>query len=136
MAANVCGSGNIELPAGIQEVLQGLAFQQLHDEERQSIVSDADIEDVHDTAMTGGRGHLGLPLEPGHGFRHLAVFCLEELERDPFADVLVDGLKDLPHATYSEAVLQQILAGDYGPFLGHDDAHSKPWPSTASMSVV
>jgi hypothetical protein len=125
----------------LPKVLQGLAIQKLHGNERLATLL-ADIVDRADVGMVQGRRCLRFPAEPLQRLPVLGHVFGQELQGHKTVKPGVLGLVDNPHATAPEllddAVVRDGLANQFrespalGPHLRVDEQASQRRTRTQS----
>jgi hypothetical protein len=78
------------------------ALEVLHHEVRRAVGGGAGVGDVDDVRVADLRRGARLAPEPLDQVRHAAVARVQDLERDPLADVDVLGEVDLAHAALAD----------------------------------
>lgn len=94
-----------------QEVADGAALDQLHDDVRDGAAGDdvlAGVVDRHDRMVVEPRDRLCLAGEAGLGDRVLGEIGTEQLDGDRAPEAYVLGREDLRHATPAESAGQSI----------------------------
>ena len=116
-----------ERPVPLEDRRQGLAGDELHDEERRARLL-AVVEDAGDALVVdeGGVPGLGAEALEEAGIPHVLVF--EDLDRDGPPDDMVGGFPHFTHAADRDPRIQLVAAAE-----GHSLRRSH-LPSTASMT--
>ena len=104
------------LPADL--VLEGLPFQELHDEER-APVRLAEIVDRTNVRVVERRGRTRLTLEPLERFLTAGELLGQELERDNPPEALVLGLVDEAHAAAPELFEDPVVRERFADHTQH-----------------
>ena len=102
-------SRNLEGLAG-DAVLEGLALQQLHGDERAAFEF-ADVVNGADVGVIEGGGGASFAAEAFDGLRVLRNFVREKFQRDVAAEARVLGFVDHAHATAAE-FFEDVVVGD------------------------
>ena len=94
--------------AGLQQLRQGVALDQLHGEEGPEVGEGAQLVDRHDAGVLELAADLGLLDEPADHAGVVAEVVAQHLERDVAAEVGVAALEDGAHAAAGDLAIDAV----------------------------
>ncbi len=116
LARDVDGPAHIERKALLEETIQGLAFEQLHDHVESAVRQPAEVENLHHVLIVDGCHGHGFLAEPLHGSLIATQGRMENL------DGHMGPQSNMPRTVYRAARPSSYLTLDQIAF-GHHGAH-------------
>ena len=99
-------------PVAIEAMVERLAREELHDDVRPTVFSDALVVNLNDVLAAESGSRARLVHETFTNFWAARVFGIDELHGHARAEALVDALPDGPHSAAPEEAREPILSGD------------------------
>lgn len=112
LTGHVDGVGHRHAALALQVSAQVFAAEQLHHQERPTVVRRARVEDVDDVRALDHPGGFRFALEASHGVGVFGGVAIEELQGDALADRDVGRLVHRAHAAAPDQALDPVLVSD------------------------